>query len=90
MIFISNSSNINVGNQLHFPASKPLPEESELTIHIGRCLNMLPSKQLGRCLRDAFLLRLEELQKNCPDFGEFVAEFTVLLMRLDNEEDKLK
>lgn len=88
MIFINNSSHISVGIRQQHEAGNTPPETTSLVIHIGTCLNMLPPKQLGRCLRDAFLLHLEELQKTCPDFYGFVVEFGVLLARLDAEEER--
>lgn len=87
MIFISNSSNINIGSK-QTGDFDTLPDLPPLAYEIGKCLSMLPSKQLGRMLRDGFMMRLEELQKTCPHFYDFVVEFGALLVRLDGEEDR--
>jgi hypothetical protein len=62
-------------------------QEQDLVSHIGTCLRLLPPKQLCRCLRESFMLRLEELQQTTPDFKNFVTQLTILLARLDALED---
>ena len=91
MIFINNSSNFNLGIVNHNDANNEIPlERADLPIHIGTCLNMIPSKQLSRCLRDTFMLHIEALEKTCPDFYGFITELAVLLTRLDDEADQQK
>ena len=91
MIFINNASNFSLGIvHNHDPDNKIPLERADLPIHIGTCLNMIPPEQLSRCLRDAFMLHIEALQKTCPDFYGFVTELAVLLTRLDDESDHQK
>lgn len=88
--FIFNSNQINFGNNPNGQFARPGDTcKQELTFHIGSCLQRIPPKQLCRCLRECFLLRWEELQSSTPDFSELVTELTVLLARLDAEEDKM-
>jgi hypothetical protein len=88
--FIFNSNQIHFGNNSNAQFARPGDiSNQELAFHIGSCLQRIPPKQLCRCLRESFLLRWEELQRSTPDFSELVTELTVLLARLDTEEDRM-
>lgn len=81
-------------NNVNFNSSKSnlLSEEiplfkRDLAEHIGLCLRQIPPKQLCRCLRDSFMIHFEELACTCPNFKEMVTELSILMSRLDAEED---
>ena len=78
--------NIDLSGANQRPDAKDLLD-GDLATHIGVCLEMIPAKHLCRCLRESFMLRLEELQATVPAFKDFVTELTVLLARLDAVED---
>ncbi|NCU05176.1 MAG: hypothetical protein GXC73_14450 [Chitinophagaceae bacterium] len=88
--FIFNSNQINFGNNSNGQFARPGDTgNQDLAFYIGSCLQRIPPKQLCRCLRESFLLRWEELQSSTPDFSELVTELTILLARLDAEEDRI-
>ena len=87
--FIFNSNNFNFGKNIQTQSSDPVPlYERDLATHIGVCLQQIPPKQLCRCLRESFMLRWEELQLTSANFKDLVTEMTILMARLDAEEDK--
>ena len=87
--FIFNSNNFIFGKGIPNQSPDPAPlHELDLSTHIGTCLQMIPPKQLCRCLRESFMLRWEELQLTSANFSLLVTEMTILMARLDAEEDK--
>lgn len=86
MIIINRNISVNILQQQR---SETIPEPTTtMAEHIGNCLAKLPAKQLGRGLRDALLLHLEDWKATCPGFDDFVTELAVLFARLDEEEDR--
>ncbi len=90
-ITIIKTNNFNFGDNVinQQPGNNQL-YEGDLATHIGTCLQMIPPKQLCRCLRESCMLRLEELQQTTPDFKNFLTELTILFARLDALEDGTK
>ena len=87
--FIFNSNDFSFDKGMPDQSSDPaLLYELDLAAHIGSCLQLMPPKQLCRCLRENFMLRWEELQLTSANFSLLVTEMTILMARLDAEEDK--
>jgi hypothetical protein len=84
---IVKTNQIHIGDAVYHHTNDKQILADDLATHIGACLRAIPPKQLCRCLREMFMLRLEELQAGVPEFNNFVSSLTILLARLDAEED---